>query len=352
MKKLIAVSLTLAMLLGLTSCGMEQSASTQTDASVSTPDVGASASTPSGSADTSSPIENDTSDSVEALTLGQEYSVPDYADFTIEKIITSKKIEASMDSQTYYENPTSGETYIDIVLKLTNTSTVSISSEDALTASVTTSNGHKYSASLFAIETNDNTRMSRYENIAPLSTAMLHCAISVPENAGELTLQLTMNGSNFTCPYTMSSQLVEKEPLTIGQPIEAPDYATLQLQNVVYTDELLPSDTSSTYTYYEVDNTSSTYLAVYFNITNLQNTAKDADSFVSVKAVYQDKYTYTGFVVTEDTDGRGFRSYADLDPLTERTVILLIEVPKTVTDNPAELDIRFNGTNYSYTFAG
>ena len=150
----------------------------------------------------------------------------------------------------------------------------------------------------------------------------------------------------------MSSQLVEKEPLTIGQPIEAPDYATLQLQNVVYTDEPLPSDTSSTYTYYEVDNTSSTYLAVYFNITNLQNTAKDADSFVSVKAVYQDKYTYTGFVVTEDTDGRGFRSYADLDPLTERTVILLIEVPKTVTDNPAELDIRFNGTNYSYTFAG
>ena len=352
MKKLIALSLTLALLLGLTSCGTDQPTSTQADASVTAPDASASVSASSSNADNSAPIENDTSDVVETLALGQEYSVPDYADFTLEKIITSKKIEASMDSQIYYENPTSGETYVDIVLKLTNTSTVSISSDDVLTASAAASDGHKYSASLFAIETNDNTRMSRYESIAPLSTTMLHCAISVPENAGELTLQLTMNGCNFTCPYTMSSQIVEKEPLTIGQPIEAPDYATLQLQNVTYTDELLPSDTSSTYTYYEVDNASSTYLAVYFNITNLQGTAKDADSFVSVKAVYQDKYTYTGFVVTEDTDGRGFRAYADLDPLTERTVILLIEVPKSVTDSPAELDIRFNGTNYSYTFAG
>ena len=60
------------------------------------------------------------------------------------------------------------------------------------------------------------------------------------------------------------------------------------------------------------------------------------------------KYTYTGFIVVEDTDGKGFSTYEDIAPLTTRTAYYLIEVPNTVKDKSYELTIAFNTEEYTY----
>lgn len=283
------------------------------------------------------------------LSLEQKNSVENYIDFTLVKIQTSKKIEAAMSGGLYYENSNTGETYIDVILEVTNTGTEAISSEDVITAIAVNASGSEYTNTLYVVETDSNSNVSQYESIAPLSAVRLHCGISVPENETELTIKLNINGSVYACDYKLGETLANTIPLAVGQSVEDEDYASIQLQSVEYTSDLLPSNTSSYYTHYEVDNADNIYLVTKFDVTNYQGTAKQQDSFVSVKAVYMDKYTYTGFVVVEDTDGEGFGRYESIDPLSTRHLFVLIEVPKVVMDKPAELSITFNGKEYSYT---
>lgn len=118
---------------------------------------------------------------------------------------------------------------------------------------------------------------------------------------------------------------------------------------IEYTDDLLPSNTSGAYSHYDIDNSSNTYLVAKFDITNYMSSEKDCDTFIGIKALYLDKYTYTGFVVVEDDDGKGFSSYEDISPLSTRHFYYLIEVPKTVVENDVTLTISFNGKEYTYT---
>lgn len=284
------------------------------------------------------------------LALEQVNSIADYLDFTLVKIQTSPKIEASMSGGFFYENDTSGETYVDIVLDITNTGTQALQTEDILTASATNAAGAQYSCDLYAIETGNNSNISTYEEIAPLSTARFHCGISVPESETALTLQLKIKDETYRCDYTMGETLANLLTLNIGQTIEETDYATMQLFEVGYTADLLPSNTSGAYTHYPVENPDNVYLVATLDVTNYQGTAQDIDTFVSVKAVYRDKYTYTGFVITEDDDKNGFRSNEDISPLSTRRLFYLIEVPKTVMEESATLHITFRNKEYTYCY--
>lgn len=283
------------------------------------------------------------------LVLETQNTVENYADFTLFKVSTAKKITASIAGDIYYENNNSGETYVDIILDWTNTSTETISSEDVVVASAINLIGTEYSKCLYAVETNNATYLSRYENISPLSTIRLHCAISIPESETDLTLKLMVNGKKYTYSYSLGEIASSAKEIKVGNTVEDIDYATLVFNGIEYTDNLLPSNTTGSYRHYEIDNTSNTYLVVKFDITNYMSSKKDCDIFVGVKALYMNKYTYTGFVVVEDEDGKGFSSYEDISPLTTRHFYYLIEVPKTVTENEVTLTISFNGQEYTFT---
>lgn len=285
----------------------------------------------------------------QTLALDQPNSVADRLDFTLVKIQTTNKIEASMSGGGYYENSAAGETYIDVVLDMTNRGTETVNSDDVLTAVAVNSSGTEFPCHLYAVETDQNSSISSYENIAPLATVRFHCGISVPESETALTIKLNINGEEYGCAYNMGDKVATVTPLPVGQSIDDEVFAKLQFQGVEYTGDLLPSNTSKSYSHYEVDSPDNVCLVAKFDVTNYQETAKEEDAFVSVKAVYMDKYTYTGFAVVEDTDGAGFGRYEDIDPLTTRHLFVLIEVPKVVTDKPADLQIYFNGTEYTYT---
>lgn len=283
------------------------------------------------------------------LSLSVENTVENYADFSLFKITTGKKVTASMDGGIYYENKNAGETYVDVVLDLTNTSANAIESESIVALSAVNSAGVEYKCNLYAVETDNSTSLSQYESIAPLSKVRIHCAVSVPENETDLTLNLAVNGKIFSCAYNVGEAVSNVKVIKAGEEIEEEDFAKMVFKGIEYTSDLLPSNTNGAYSHYEVDNKENVYLVARFDITNYASSDKKCDTFAGVKATYMDKYTYTGFVVVEDEDEKGFSSYESVSPLMTRHFYYLIEVPKTVSSNPVTLTISFNGQEYAFT---
>ncbi len=278
------------------------------------------------------------------LSLNKRYSVKDYADFKMIKVQTSDRIESPF-GNSYYSCP-EGNQYVDIILEVTNTRTVNIDTDEFAIIKATGSTGIEYTSSFFGVETSD--RIDKYTNIIPLATAKLHCAVSVPLSETAVNITLTVNENVFTLKYKINDVISYAETLTVNQTIENKDYADLKFKGIEYTDDLLPSNTSGVYSHYDIDDVSNTYLVAKFDITSYLATSKDCDEFISVKAKYMNKYTYSGFVVMEDTDGKGFSSYDSIDPLSTRSLYYLIEIPKTVMENEVELTIYFNGTDYIF----
>lgn len=334
MKKLLSFLLATAMCMTLCACG----------GNTNTSNEGTNNANASNNSSVSEKEEKGTE-----LVLATQNTVADYADFTLFKVVTGKKITASIAGDIYYENNNSGETFVDIIVDWTNTSAETISSEDVVIASASNSSGTEYTNCLYAVETNNATYLSQYENIAPLSTVRLHCAISVPETETDLTLKLVAKDKEYTYGYSLGDVASSAKEIKVGDSVEETDYATLVFNGIEYTNDLLPSNTSGAYSHYEIDNASNTYLVVKFDVTNYMSSDRDCESFVGIKALYLDKYTYTGFVVVEDDDGKGFSSYEDISPLSTRHFYYLIEVPKTVIENDVTLTISFNGKEYTYT---
>ena len=117
--------------------------------------------------------------------------------------------------------------------------------------------------------------------------------------------------------------------------------------NYTFTDTILPTDVSGPYSYYEVDNTDNTYLALSFQLTNEMSDGHDMDKFLYCTATFDGKYSYTGFLVAEEEDGTGFDSYVTLDPLAPRHVLCLIEVPDTVVEMPVSISVIFDKQEYT-----
>lgn len=342
MKKILSLLLVFAMCLSLYACG---GSTEETD---NTTTAAVNLETTSAAEETNESTADDAPSTTE-LALAAPYTVEDYAQFTLFKVSTTENVTASLAARYYYENTTEGETFVDMILDWTNTSTQAISSSNVLTASATNSSGTVYTNCLYAVETNNASYMSQYEDIAPLSTVRLHCAVSVPESETDLTLKLNIQGTEFAFDYTVGNTEVNASVLAIGDTVEAEDFAALVFNGIEYTDDVLPSNTSGSYSHYTVDNASNTYLVVRFAVTNYQSAAKDCDTFIGVKATYMDKYTYTGSVVVEADDGKGFSAYESISPLSTRQFYYMIEVPKTVTENEVALTISFNGQEYTYT---
>ncbi len=281
------------------------------------------------------------------LVLGEQNTVEGYANFTLFKVSTTKQVTGSIGGGIYYEHDVPGETYVDVVLDWTNTSSETISNRELLVAYA--KGAAEYRSCLYAVETDNATDVSQFEDVAPLSKIRMHCGISVPETETAVTIVLEIKGEKFEYEYTMGSVESNATPLSVGQTVEAADFATMVFNGIEYTDDLMPSNTSGVYSHYPIDDPANTYLIVKFDITNYQTTDRECDTFIGVKATYMDKYTYIGSVVVEDEDGEGFGAYENIAPLTTRHFYYMIKVPKTVSSEPVSLTVSFNGQEYTYT---
>ena len=282
------------------------------------------------------------------LSVGQTYTVANYADFTFLKISTTDKITAAMDDRNYYPVEDKSTTYIDIVLSWNNISDHSMKVQDLITAKATNASGTSYTNSFNVIEIQNATDLSQEATIPSSGTdARVHCAIAVPRTETVLTLALRIHDQEFTFSYTLGAVASNATPIKIGHSINDPAYASLSFQGVEHTDTVYPSDTEGLYSCYHIDDPANTYLVVRFDVTNHTDAAKDCDSFINVTARYADQ-NHTGFVVVENASKNGFNTKEDITPSILYHFYYLIEVPKDVTEKPLTLTIFYNGKEYLY----
>lgn len=318
-KKLLSIMLVIAMVLSFAACG--------------------------GEGGSSEPEKTAT-----PLVIGEKHTIEGYAEFSLFKIQTTEKIEASVDS-TFSYNASDGNKYVDLVLDITNLGAETIEAESIVSVTATNASGGNYTCSTFIAESGNGTEIDAYATINPLASTRLHCATSVNNAEEAVQLTLTVNGQEYTYDYICSEIVRDAKTIAKGDVLEEEDFAKLEFKGAMYTDDLMPSNTSGFYTHYQVDSSENTYLVVKMNLTNYQSSGRNLESFVGVKATYMDKYTYDGFMVVEESDKAGFDSYCDLSPLAEHKAFVLIEVPKTVTENDAVIELSFAGQEYLYAYA-
>jgi hypothetical protein len=141
--------------------------------------------------------------------------------------------------------------------------------------------------------------------------------------------------------------------IEINQPVIVEEFCELTLKAVEFTPVVKPPNPDSYYSYYQVEQDDVTFLHIVANIKNLQNLAQDADSFIDIKAIYDNKYEYEGFATIEEKGGGDFTyiSITSIDPLMTEVVHFLIEVPKEVEeseDKPLGFVVTVKDEQYQY----
>ncbi len=269
--------------------------------------------------------------------------------FDVAKIQTTTKIKSSMQGSIYYSNDESNKVYIDMVLDVTNHTDKELECDEIFEVNAKSSNGIQAASVMFLKESDGYSNISAYESLAPLESARMHIAISVLEAEKEHKITLKVNKNTYQYEYTLNELVGQLQTMTKNQVIENEGVSKITLKDVTYTMDLMPSDTSSFYTHYPIDGDDNIYLCVNFELENLGTNDKQLEKFFAIQAVYDDTYTYNGFMVVEDEDHRGFgSSYEDIAPLTKRNAYVLIEVPKVVQEKNCKLYLFVNGAEYIY----
>lgn len=129
------------------------------------------------------------------------------------------------------------------------------------------------------------------------------------------------------------------------------DTKEIAINSVELTYDVLPDDTSGFYTHYEAE-AGKVYICVDADVTNKAKQNLNCGDIGTVKANYNDGYTYSGFVIVDDaTTGFTYANITNIDPLETKGIKWLIECPQEVEEstNALFLEIKIDGKEFIYT---
>lgn len=268
--------------------------------------------------------------------------IEDIAEFSLFKIITTHKVVATNNSW-YINPPSSDTTYIDVIFDYTNLKSSDVQLNEAIQMTVYGEDNVKNKDISYSTENN----YSPY-SFKPLTTNRLHCYLEIPSTEANYELEFLVGKKIYRCKYHTNDVVRTENYVLVGDVIKEEDFAEVIFNGIEYTSDLMPSNVLKAKNHLIVDDPSNTYLVAKFDITNLQNYARQAEEFLSAFAIYQGKYNYNGFLVVETDDGSYFSYYEDIEPLSTWKAYILIEVPIAVTESEAELTFMVNGKEYIY----
>lgn len=277
---------------------------------------------------------------------GKAYTIDDYAEFTLVKLETTSKITSGIDPSWGYECD-EGKKYVDVIIDFKNLTDSNISSEKLFTVKATNQDGASYTCNEYIVEEGEN--LDSYVDIRPMAVTRIHCAITVAEGEKNLNIRMKIKDSVFTKEYTLNERIANELPVAVGDTIEKEDFAKIVLKDISFADAVYPTSPDYYY-YYEVENQDNTYLAIKTDLTNLKDSGRQVEKFMGVKAIIEDKYTYTGFAVADEDGGQSLSTYETIDPLTTRMVYYLVEVPDSVKDKSIKIIFNFDGKEYVNNF--
>lgn len=190
-----------------------------------------------------------------------------------------------------------------------------------------------------------------YKSIEPLTSTIVHYIASVPtlQPEDELVIQATMNEDVYETTLSLKEFEASRTNITIGDQLEVPQYAKLELTDVYYTDGLYPPDTSGFHTYYTPESENNTYLILEMLVENLKSSDLPSDTIVAAKVTYERYYEYTGSstLLGEDETDFDNTSITSIASLNEKKLFYLLEVPKELVGKEAVVSIWFND-DYHY----
>lgn len=168
------------------------------------------------------------------------------------------------------------------------------------------------------------------------------------ESGSEKENSSIQNDSNKNNSTKKTKQVVLYDTVTVN------DYCEIQIKSHKFANTIEPPTPTGYYHYYAASSNEYTYFDLQLDIKNIQNNAVKQDSLVSAKLVYDGKYEYNCFQVTEESGGGDFETFPNLysiDPLKTLKYHFLVEVPTDVRDNESKslsVIIKSKGEEFEY----
>ncbi len=281
------------------------------------------------------------------LEIEKPVEIEGVAKLSLIRVSTESKVRGSMGGGLYYENSTAGNVYIDAVFEASSLSEENKAPDELFKAYALNGEGKKISSVLCCVEIDGNSSVSKGEAMLPLSEYRLHAAFSVPKTEKDITLCFEFEKDVYTYKYTSGNKDMIVRPLSEGDTVGGEESATLKLLGCEYTKEVKPSNTDGAYSYYNCETEGNIYLVLAFELTNYKTEGASAESFVGVRALYDGKYEYAGFVSKEKGDKKGFSTFDDIVPLECVMAVGVIEVPESLMETTFEISVMIDGTEYT-----
>ncbi len=267
--------------------------------------------------------------------------VENVAEYEINRVFVTSKIEALIEGYIYYE-PEAGNEYVVIDANVKNLTSNYFEVEDAIKMNLNI-DGVGYSGHGYIVTEED---IDPYGGIDPLESGRVYFAVEVPQGTStdNMTLTVTCGEKVASCTVSVSDYEAKKEYISLGKEYTDNSTMNVKLEKVYFAPTVYPPKGNG---HYEAEN-GKTYLVAKFKVKNLKGSALSDEDIAGVKCIYNEKYNYSGFVCTESEDGTDLDVYTNIDPLDTRYAYYLIEVPSEVEKGPAELEIYLLGNTYYY----
>lgn len=138
--------------------------------------------------------------------------------------------------------------------------------------------------------------------------------------------------------------------IVAGGSNEVPGVCEYYLSELEVTPRIKPSINTKNSSYYDEKNQDNIYVDVVFDVYNLSNEAKMADDIITTKIKIKNN-EYSCFSLVESADGSDLEKDASINPLEERNIHYVAEVPiADSTTGELEVILTINGKNFSNKF--
>jgi len=167
-----------------------------------------------------------------------------------------------------------------------------------------------------------------------------------------MIINLQKNDNDIINAKSITSTVKElpKDTLvSIGETISTNSFE-ITIKSIELSYDVLPTTKNTFYTHYAADS-GKVYIDISFDVKNIQKQNISCDNVISVKAEYDNEYTYSGFIVVEDDNlGFTYSMISSIDPLETKSMRYLIDCPQEVeeTNNPLILIFTIGNKTYKY----
>lgn len=166
---------------------------------------------------------------------------------------------------------------------------------------------------------------------------------------GEHTIITSNNTAESNATEDKTTNQPSEKKINIGDIIQGKDWE-ITINEANFAQRVEPPEKDMFYNYYQVDDTSNTYLYITLDCKNISNLELSADSVAKVTIKYNNNYTYSSFsAIPDKTLGFSYTSLTKIKPLTTDKIYYLAEMPNSIaseTDTPVEIHIEFENQKY------